>query len=119
MQAKYFKRTTLFFFSSRRRHTRCGRDWSSECALPIFQEQAGNRERLEAQLSVLRENRAATEADFAIGEQIRLAEEARKRAEEEARRKAAAAAAAAAAAEAAKNRPSPSTPAAPSNSGWV
>src|SRR5690554_7309658 len=36
MQAKYFKRTTLFFFSSRRRHTRCGRDWSSECALPIF-----------------------------------------------------------------------------------
>src|SRR5690554_6963663 len=25
----------FFFFSSRRRHTRCGRDWSSECALPI------------------------------------------------------------------------------------
>src|SRR6266498_4501597 len=24
-----------FFFSSRRRHTRCGRDWSSDCALPI------------------------------------------------------------------------------------
>src|SRR5690554_552731 len=27
---------TSFFFSSRRRHTRCGRDWSSTCALPIF-----------------------------------------------------------------------------------
>src|SRR3989442_3989291 len=26
----------IFFFSSRRRHTRCGRDWSSDCALPIF-----------------------------------------------------------------------------------
>src|SRR5271157_6235692 len=25
----------VFFFSSRRRHTRCGRDWSSDCALPI------------------------------------------------------------------------------------
>src|SRR5690554_7133119 len=25
----------FFFFSSRRRHTRCGRDWSSDCALPI------------------------------------------------------------------------------------
>src|SRR5436305_3366207 len=25
----------FFFFSSRRRHTRCGRDWSSTCALPI------------------------------------------------------------------------------------
>src|SRR2546422_4164914 len=24
-----------FFFSSRRRHTRCSRDWSSDCALPI------------------------------------------------------------------------------------
>src|SRR6266498_5214080 len=27
----------VFFFSSRRRHTRCGRDWSSDCALPIFE----------------------------------------------------------------------------------
>src|SRR5207245_4311987 len=26
----------FFFFSSRRRHTRCYRDWSSECALPIL-----------------------------------------------------------------------------------
>src|SRR3712207_8839815 len=26
----------FFFFSSRRRHTRYWRDWSSECALPIF-----------------------------------------------------------------------------------
>src|SRR5436305_3050248 len=26
-----------FFFSSRRRHTRCGRDWSSDGALPIFE----------------------------------------------------------------------------------
>src|SRR3989449_11643613 len=25
----------VFFFSSRRRHTRCSRDWSSACALPI------------------------------------------------------------------------------------
>src|SRR5690606_40612892 len=25
-----------FFFSSRRRHTRFSRDWSSDCALPIF-----------------------------------------------------------------------------------
>src|SRR6202043_4200909 len=24
------------FFSSRRRHTRCGRDWSSDVCLPIF-----------------------------------------------------------------------------------
>src|SRR5690554_7482300 len=24
-----------FFFSSRRRHTRCGRDWVQTCALPI------------------------------------------------------------------------------------
>src|SRR2546429_5984286 len=24
-----------FFFSSRRRHTRCSRDWSQTCALPI------------------------------------------------------------------------------------
>src|SRR5574341_1589787 len=27
----------FFFFSSRRRHTRLVGDWSSECALPIFQ----------------------------------------------------------------------------------
>src|SRR5690554_6997564 len=27
----------FFFFSSRRRHTRCGRDWSSDGALPISQ----------------------------------------------------------------------------------
>src|SRR5690625_7268510 len=26
----------FFFFSSRRRHTRWPRDWSSECALPIL-----------------------------------------------------------------------------------
>src|SRR5438445_5026110 len=26
----------LFFFSSRRRHTRYWRDWSSTCALPIY-----------------------------------------------------------------------------------
>src|SRR5437870_13615807 len=26
----------MFFFSSRRRHTRWPRDWSSDCALPIF-----------------------------------------------------------------------------------
>src|SRR6266498_5703787 len=25
-----FRRSSLFFFSSRRRHTRCGRDWSSD-----------------------------------------------------------------------------------------
>src|SRR5690554_7531265 len=28
----------FFFFSSRRRHTRCGRDWSSDVALPIYEE---------------------------------------------------------------------------------
>src|SRR5207245_7806353 len=27
--------TSYFFFSSRRRHTRCYRDWSSDVALPI------------------------------------------------------------------------------------
>src|SRR5690606_19691428 len=27
-----------FFFSSRRRHTRFSRDWSSECALPIYRQ---------------------------------------------------------------------------------
>src|SRR5699024_12087883 len=27
---------SVFFFSSRRRHTRSKRDWSSECALPIL-----------------------------------------------------------------------------------
>src|SRR5690625_7693696 len=27
----------LFFFSSRRRHTRWPRDWSSACALPIYE----------------------------------------------------------------------------------
>src|SRR5258707_7663803 len=27
--------TCFFFFSSRRRHTRYWRDWSSDCALPI------------------------------------------------------------------------------------
>src|SRR5699024_1997366 len=27
----------IFFFSSRRRHTRSKRDWSSDCALPIYQ----------------------------------------------------------------------------------
>src|SRR5207247_5075800 len=26
----------IFFFSSRRRHTRSTRDWSSDCALPIY-----------------------------------------------------------------------------------
>src|SRR2546429_2785967 len=26
----------FLFFSSRRRHTRCSRDWSQTCALPIF-----------------------------------------------------------------------------------
>src|SRR5436305_7651126 len=26
----------VFFFSSRRRHTRCGRDWIQTCALPIY-----------------------------------------------------------------------------------
>src|SRR3989442_10945543 len=31
----------FFFFSSRRRHTRCGRDWSQTCALPISASVAG------------------------------------------------------------------------------
>src|SRR5436853_1335967 len=32
-------RLMLFFFSSRRRHTRCLSDWSSTCALPISRPQ--------------------------------------------------------------------------------
>src|SRR5271169_6710035 len=32
------KLSVLFFFSSRRRHTRCYRDWSSDVALPISRE---------------------------------------------------------------------------------
>src|SRR2546422_920304 len=31
----------FFFFSSRRRHTRCSRDWSQTCALPISTEDQG------------------------------------------------------------------------------
>src|SRR6266498_922459 len=31
----------FFFFSSRRRHTRCGRDWSSDVSLPIWEDRAG------------------------------------------------------------------------------
>src|SRR5690554_7868144 len=30
----------FFFCSCRRRHTRCGRDWSQTCALPIFRRRA-------------------------------------------------------------------------------
>src|SRR6266498_1996415 len=33
----------FFFFSSRRRHTRCGRDWSSDVCFPIFLEIVGVR----------------------------------------------------------------------------
>src|SRR5205814_2692080 len=32
----------LFFFSSRRRHTRCLSDWSSTCALPIYEGRRGD-----------------------------------------------------------------------------
>src|SRR2546421_1640519 len=32
----YVSTLAFFFFSSRRRHTRSDRDWSSECALPIL-----------------------------------------------------------------------------------
>src|SRR5205809_2451210 len=39
----------FFFFSSRRRHTRCSRDWSSACALPIWATACG----LPAALSVI------------------------------------------------------------------
>src|SRR2546422_8213341 len=35
----------FFFFSSRRRHTRCSRDWSSTCALPISNPPAGEGEK--------------------------------------------------------------------------
>src|SRR5687768_17646335 len=35
-----------FFFSSRRRHTRCSRDWSSDGALPIYRRvRSKNRKR--------------------------------------------------------------------------
>src|SRR5690554_7644365 len=54
-------RWCAFFLSSRRRHTRCGRDWSSTCALPIFYSlvvleelgQAGGEDGLEAALDQL------------------------------------------------------------------
>src|SRR5256884_5454961 len=32
---RYVGCVVFFFFSSRRRHTRCSRDWSQTCALPI------------------------------------------------------------------------------------
>src|SRR6266536_4541724 len=35
--------TSLFFFSSRRRHTRSTRDWVQTCALPIYPEPGGVR----------------------------------------------------------------------------
>src|SRR3712207_9566362 len=35
----------MFFFSSRRRHTRYWRDWSSACALPIYDRGEGARRR--------------------------------------------------------------------------
>src|SRR5437660_7202172 len=39
MMLKYaFCVSFFFFFSSRRRHTRWPRDWSSDCALPIYGE---------------------------------------------------------------------------------
>src|SRR5207245_6093217 len=33
--SRYHCRIIFFFFSSRRRHTRCYRDWIQTCALPI------------------------------------------------------------------------------------
>src|SRR5215813_1510209 len=35
-ERRWRSRHQLFFFSSRRRHTSCGRDWSQTCALPIL-----------------------------------------------------------------------------------
>src|SRR2546429_4661633 len=36
------RRPTLFFFSSRRRHTRCSRDWSSDvCSSDLLEPDAG------------------------------------------------------------------------------
>src|SRR2546429_4964637 len=42
--AKTFAPPPPFFFSSRSRHTRCSRDWSSTCALPISPEQVEGKE---------------------------------------------------------------------------
>src|SRR3989449_4176623 len=36
-------RTGFFFFSSRRRHTRCSRDWSSDVCFPIYLTRRGMR----------------------------------------------------------------------------
>src|SRR2546422_2850139 len=36
----YCVKTCFFFFSSRRRHTRCSRDWIQTCALPICTQHA-------------------------------------------------------------------------------
>ena len=103
-----------------------------EAALADQQENAGV---LQAQLAVLTEDRAATEADYATGEQIRIAAEAAAAAERarvaaaaeaarvqaaaaERARAAAAAASAPASAPAASNPSRPSTPVA-SGQGWV
>src|SRR5947199_3770542 len=38
---------TIFFFSSRRRHTRCLSDWSQTCALPILEDELNFRHAVE------------------------------------------------------------------------
>ncbi|AWB90087.1 M23 family metallopeptidase [Salinibacterium hongtaonis] len=83
---------------------------ASDAATAALAEQAANQTRLQAQLVSLQENRLATEAEFQVGDRIRV-EAAR----------AAAAAAAAAAAEAAKNNGGSGNAGggAPSSSGWV
>src|SRR5438477_2274459 len=51
IRVAYKIRSELFFFSSRRRHTRLTCDWSSTCALPIFDAarvDAGDRQQLAA-----------------------------------------------------------------------
>src|SRR3989442_6799779 len=38
MRVSLWRPLSLFFFSSRRRHTRCGRDWSSDvCSSDLFE----------------------------------------------------------------------------------
>jgi len=101
-----------------------------ETALANQQEMAGT---LQAQLTVLTEDRAATEADYATGEEVRRAAEAAAAAaraaqaaaaaaaQAQAQAQAQAAAAAAAAAASAPARPGPSTGggSAPANQGWT
>src|SRR5690606_41205853 len=53
----------FFFFSSRRRHTRFSRDWSSTCALPIFTKTA----RVDDRAACLRPRKRHAEKKIVFG----------------------------------------------------